>query len=47
MLSIFSVHSHLYIFFGEMSLQVPFPLFDWVLFFFGIELYKLLIYFGN
>ena len=25
------VVSHLYVFFGEMSLQVPFPLFDWVL----------------
>ena len=24
--------SHLYVFFGEMSLQVPFPLFDWVVF---------------
>jgi len=39
--------SHLYVFFGEMSLWVPFPLFDWVVCFFGIELYKLLVYFGN
>ena len=39
--------SHLYVFFGEMSLQVPFPLFDWVVCFSGIELYMLLVYFGN
>ena len=39
--------SHLYAFFGEMSLQVPFPLFDWVVCSSGIELYKLLVYFGN
>ena len=39
--------SHLYVFFGEMCLQVPFPLFDWVVRFYGIELYKLLVYFGN
>ena len=36
----------MYVFFGEMSLQVPFPLFDWVVCFSGIELYKLLVYFG-
>ena len=34
--------SHLYVFFGEMSLQVPFSLFDWVVCFSGIELYELL-----
>ena len=34
--------SHLYVFFGEMSLQVPFSLFDWVVYFSGIELYELL-----
>ena len=39
--------SHLYVFFGEMSLQVPFPLFNWVVCFSGIELYMLLVYFGN
>ena len=39
--------SHLYVFPGEMSLQVPFPLFDWVVCFSGIELYKLLLWFGN
>ena len=39
--------NHLYVFFGEMSLQVPFPLFAWVVWFFDIELYKLLVYFGN
>ena len=38
--------SHLYVF-GEVSLQVPFPLFDWVGCFSGIELYKMLVYFGN
>ena len=39
--------SHLYVFFGEMSLQIPFPLSDWFLCFSSIELYKLLVYFGN
>ena len=39
--------SHLYVFFGEMSLQVPFPPYDWVVCFSGIELYELLVYFGN
>ena len=39
--------SHLYVLFVEMSLQMPFPLFDWVLSFSSIELYKLLVYFGN
>ena len=38
---------HLQVVFGEMSLQVPFPLFDWVVCFSGIELYELLVYFGN
>ena len=31
----------------KMSLQVPFPLFDRVVCFSGIELYELFIYFGN
>ena len=39
--------SHLYVFFGEMSVLVVFPLFDWVVCFSGIELYELLVYFGN
>ena len=44
--------SYLYIFFGEMSVQVFFPLFDCLLLllfvcFSGIELYELLAYFGN
>ena len=39
--------SHLYVFFGEMSVYVFFPLFDWVVCFSGIELCELLIYFGN
>ena len=33
--------SHLYVFFGEMSVYVFFPLFDWVVCFSGIELYEL------
>ena len=32
MLSIFSCVSHLYVFFGEMSIYVFFLLFDWVVF---------------
>ena len=39
--------SHWYVFFGEMSVSVFFPLSDWVVCFSGIELYELLIYFGN
>ena len=39
--------SHLYVFFGEMSVEVFFSLFDWVVCFPSIELYELLIYFGN
>ena len=38
---------HLYVFFGIMSVHVFFPLFDWVVYFSSIELYELLIYFGN
>ena len=38
---------HLCVFFGEMSDEVFFPLFDWVVCFPGIELYELLVYFGN
>ena len=34
--------SHLYFFFGEMSVEVFFPFFDWVVCFSGIELYELL-----
>ena len=39
--------SHLYVFFGEMSVYVFFPLFDWVVCFSDIELYELLVYFRN
>ena len=39
--------SHLYVFFGEISVSVFSPLFDWVVCFSGIELYELLVYFGN
>ena len=44
---LFMFVSHLYLFFGEMSAQVFFLLFDWVVCFSGIELYELLVYFGN
>ena len=37
---------YLYVFFGEMSVWVFSPLFDWVVCFPGIELYELLVYFG-
>ena len=39
--------SHLYVFFGEMSGSIFFPLFDRVVRFSGFELYDLLVYFGN
>ena len=38
---------HLYVFFGEMSVQVFHPFFDWVVCVFDIELHGLLVYFGN
>ena len=44
---LFSFVSHLYVFFGEMSVLVFSPLFDWVVCFSGIELYELLVYFGR
>ena len=39
--------SHLYVFFGEMSVYVFFWLFDWVVCFSGIELYESFVYFGS
>ena len=40
--------SHLYVFFGGMSVQVFCPLFDWVVcLFVGIDLHELLVYFGD
>ena len=39
--------SHLHVFFGEMSVYVCFPLFDWVVCFSGIELHELLVYFED
>ena len=39
--------SHLYVFFGEMSVKGFFLLFDWLVCFSGIELYELIVYFGN
>ena len=38
---------HLYIFLGEMSIQVLYPSFNWVVGFFAIELYKLFLYFRD
>ena len=38
---------HLYIFFGEMFIQVFYPFFHWVVGFFAVELYKLFIYFRD
>ena len=37
--------SHLYVFFGEMSVYFLGPLFDWVAYFSVIELHELLVYF--
>ena len=39
--------SYLYVFFGEMSVKVFHPLFDWVICFSDIELYERLIYFRD
>ena len=39
--------SHLYVFFGEMSVEVFSLLSDWLVCFSVIELYELLVYFGN
>ena len=44
---LFMFVSHLYVFFGEMSVEVFSPLFDWVACFSGTELYELLVDFGN
>ena len=38
---------HLYIFLGEMSIQVFCPFFNWEVGFFAVELCKLLIYSGD
>ena len=35
---------HLYIFFGEMSIQVFCPFFNWVVGFLAVELYKFFVY---
>ena len=37
--------SHLYVFFGEMSVEFFGPFFDWVIYFSGIKLHELLVYF--
>ena len=38
---------HLYLFLGEMSIQVFCPFSHWVVGFFAFELYKLFVYFRN
>ena len=35
----------LYVFFGKMSIQISCPFFNWVIYFFAVELYELLVYF--
>ena len=42
---LFMCVSHLYVFFGELSVQFFGPFFDWVAYFSGIELQELLVYF--
>ena len=37
--------SHLYVFFGEMSVLFSGPFFDWVIYFSGIELQEPLVFF--
>ena len=37
--------SHLYVFFGEMSVYFLGPFFDWVVYFSGIEMNELFVYF--
>ena len=39
--------SHLYIFFGEMSIQVFDPFLNWVVGFFAVRLCKLFVYFRD
>ena len=39
--------SHLYVFFGEMSVYFFDPFLDWVVYFSGIELHELLVYFWD
>ena len=38
---------HLYVFFGEMSIEVFCPFLDWVFWFIVLELYELFVYLGN
>ena len=38
---------HLYVFFGEKSILILCPFFDWVFFFLDTELHKLFVYFGD
>ena len=39
--------SHLYVLHGEVSIQVLCPLFNWVVYLPGVELYEFFIYFGD
>ena len=41
------VLGHLYVFFGEMSVEVFCPFFDWVVLFFYVKLYELFVYCEN
>ena len=38
---------HMYVFFREVSMQMLFPFFDWVLCLHAVDLYMFFIYFGN
>ena len=37
---------HMYVLFGEVSIQVLCPFFNWIIGFFGVELYKVFVNFG-
>ena len=39
--------THLYVFFGEMSVRFFGPFFDWVIYLSGVELEELLVYFST
>ena len=39
--------SHLYIFFGDKSVQIFYPFFDWIVWFFDIELCELFLHFRD
>ena len=37
---------HLYVLFGDVSIQVPYPVFNWIVCLPGVELCKFFMYFG-